>query len=154
MVTKGWAPPKKKKKKKIRSRISVSISSYSFQQYSFSSYINIYLYGTCISMMNDSHISLEHTLTYFVLLEIISKLIRGGPEPFRLSLPKVDDDIPPEAVKLIEVCWNEEPSNRPTFERIGNIAREINGNKYALSESFHFNVSCRNEIIMKYHVIS
>ena len=83
-------------------------------------------------MINDPHISLEHILTCVVLSEIISELIKGGPSPFRLTLPKVDNDTPPEAVKLIEVCWNEEPSKRPTFEQIGNIAQEINGNKYAI----------------------
>ena len=94
-----------------------------------------------------------------VLSEIISKLIRGGPEPFRLTLPKVDDDTPPDAVKLIEVCWNEEPSNRPTFEQIGKISQEINGNEYAISESksVHTNLSqlCLGiGINMKYFLIS
>ena len=60
---------------------------------------------------------------------IISKLVRGGPQTFRPPLPKVDGDTPPEAVRLIEVCWKENPTERPTFEQLGKIMREINQNK-------------------------
>ena len=48
------------------------------------------------------------------------------PEKYRPTLPKMDGDTPPEAVKLVEACWAEDSLSRPTFEMLKEMVRGLN----------------------------
>ena len=57
--------------------------------------------------------------------DLIARLTKGQRQ-YRPKLPKVEDDTPPEAVKLVEECWVDDPSTRPTFEMIIKMIQSIN----------------------------
>ena len=49
--------------------------------------------------------------------------------PYRPELPKLDPDIPKNAVKLVEMSWREDPEERPTFKNLITINKKLNDNK-------------------------
>ena len=57
------------------------------------------------------------------------------PNPFRPKLPSVDSDIPPDAVRLVSLSWQEDPFKRPSFEELIEMNNNLNQREYELLNS-------------------
>ena len=69
------------------------------------------------------------------LSEIIMQLSTKGFNPFRPKLPTLDSDIPPDAVRLVTLSWQEDPSKRPSFEELIEMNNNLNQREYELLDS-------------------
>ena len=54
------------------------------------------------------------------------QLSTEGSNPFRPTLPAADSDIPPDAVRLVTLSWQEDPSKRPSFEELIKMNNDLN----------------------------
>lgn len=60
-------------------------------------------------------------MTYFT--EIVSRVAARETPPFRPAVsPR---DCPEELKELMEKCWNDNPDDRPSFENIRSLLRNI-----------------------------
>ena len=57
------------------------------------------------------------------------QLSTEGSCPFRPELPAVGSDIPPDAVRLVTLSWQEDPSKRPSFEELIKLNNDLNQRK-------------------------
>lgn len=56
--------------------------------------------------------------------EILDRVRMGGSPPFRPTIGQIED-CPRNLIKLMEMCWNEDPEERPSFMRIKPIFKKI-----------------------------
>ena len=69
---------------------------------------------------------LTYNISFNFTAEVISRLIKVGRHPHRPDLPKVEDDTPVEATTLVTDCWLEDPTTRPTFDKVIKMIQSIN----------------------------
>ena len=77
----------------------------------------------------------QSTNTVKCLSEIVMQLTTVGSNPFRPKLPSVDSDIPPDAVRLVTLSWQEDRSKRPSFEELIKMNNNLNQREYELLNS-------------------
>ncbi len=65
-----------------------------------------------------------------VVPEIVEQVKRDdkGKSPYRPEIKSMEG-LSPDVVKLMTSCWEEKPSDRPTFQRIKSLFRAINGGR-------------------------
>ena len=76
-------------------------------------------------------LSVSFNVVYYFncFAEIIMQLSAEDSGPFRPKLPAVGSDIPPDAVKLVSLSWQEDPSKRPSFEELIKMNNDLNQRK-------------------------
>jgi hypothetical protein len=87
------------------------------------------MYGR-VAVNNTQHVPKKYVGNVFLLIsfpfggaEIIARVAARENPPFR---PVVGTrDCPEELAELMERCWSESPDDRPTFEMIRSIIRNI-----------------------------
>src|SRR6218665_830806 len=65
----------------------------------------------------------------FFSVDIINRVRSGESIPFRPVLPE-SSDLGKPVLDLIRSCWNEEPTQRPTFKEIRRTVTTLAGGRY------------------------
>ena len=66
-------------------------------------------------------------LTNYNFSEIVQKVKAGGANPFRPKIPL--ESCNKLWLELMTECWQENPANRPTFDKVHSMLKAINGGR-------------------------
>jgi len=76
---------------------------------------------------------------------IIDRIKDTRPPFYRPPLPYHESDgVQPAILTLMKQCWEEQPSQRPTFDEIAKALKSINKGKSASLNCFNYNSACAN----------
>ena len=70
-------------------------------------------------------IKFNHTL----LTEIVQRVAKESDTPFRPNVANAEESIPPKMLELMKECWNEDATQRPSFNDCRKKIRSMNKGK-------------------------